>query len=148
MSLLACAPQNTTPPTPSAQPTAVPTPKPTPIPLATPAPAATVQQILVSSSLGLRVDEELLLIGDVVLSDGKKLAFDTAISLLTLNNQNPDLISLNPATRLIRGLKPGTATLTLASKTQPGVQLQVTIRVEAPGSGIDPNVALVDIEIE
>lgn len=146
--LLGCAPQNTSTPAPSAKPTAAPTPRPTPIPVATPAPAATVKEIQVSSSLGLRVDEELLLIGDVLLSDGKKLAIDTAMSLLTLSNQSPDLISLNPATRLIRGLKPGTATLTVASKTQPGVQLQVSIRVEAPGSGIDPNVALVDIEIE
>ncbi len=124
------------------------TPRPTPLPSASVSTEAKIQQILTSNELNLKVDEELLLIGDVLLSNGTKVSLDSVMPLLKLDNQNPDLLNLNAETRLVRALKAGTALVTVASKAQPDLKVLVTVRIETPAPGIDPNAALVDVEIE
>ncbi len=142
-----CSTQNASAPSPA--PTAiVSTPKPTPLPSGSVAPTLKIQQIITSGSLTLKVDEELMLIGDVKMSDGKQVSFDSVKTLLMLENLNPDLISLNPDTRLIRALKSGSATLVIGAKGVLGVQATVNIQIAGNTPGIDPNVALVDVEIE
>lgn len=149
--LVSCAPAKpTTVASPAPQPTAaaVETPRPTPLPSASITAEAKIQQILTSNELNLRVDEELMLIGDVLLSNGTKVSLDSVMALLKLDNQHPELLSLNAETRLVRALKPGTALVTVSSKSQPDLKVLVTVRIETPAPGIDPNVALVDVEIE
>lgn len=142
-----CSTQNTS--TPSPEPTViVSTPRPTPLPSVSVTPALKIQQILTTGSLNLKVNEELMLIGDVKMSNGQQVSFDSVKSLLMLENLNPDLISLNPDTRLIRALKSGTATLVIGAKGSLGVQATVNIQIAGNTSEIDPNTALVDVEIE
>ncbi|PKL75895.1 MAG: hypothetical protein CVV27_13015 [Candidatus Melainabacteria bacterium HGW-Melainabacteria-1] len=147
--LPACGPKPTEPKPAATTPSSAPaTPKPTPLPIATPAAAAQVQQIFTSPSLNLRVNEELMLIGDVLLSDGKKLSFDQVMSLIQLKNQSPELLLVDPTTRLMRALKAGTAVLAISAKNQTNIQMLVTVRIADGDAGIDPNIALVDVEVE
>ena len=150
--LASCAPKPaatvSTNPTPQASATSVPTPTPTPLPSASVPSEIKIQQILTSGTLSLRVDEELMLIGDVMLSNGQKVSLDSVKQLLKLDNQNPDLLLLNTDTRLLRALKAGTAIVAVSAKDQPDLKVLVTIRIETPAAVMDPNAALVDVEIE
>lgn len=149
MLLAGCPPQNTTQP--SAEPTSFPTikpPVPTPLPSVSLAPTAQIQQILTTTQLTLKVNEELMLIGDVVLNNGTKVSFDSVKNLLEVQNQNPALLSLDLNNRLVKGLQAGTATVLVSAKGNPAAQVLVTIQIEAVTASLDPNVALVDVEIE
>jgi len=148
--LTACGPDpnktaNPTNPAPSSAP---PTALPTPLPAAPVGLDAQIRSILSSQQLDLRVSEELMLIGDVTLSNGEKVSFDAVAELLQLENRNPDLLRLDVESRLIRALKAGTATVIISARQQPDLKLSITVRIAALSSGLDPNVALVDVEIE
>lgn len=155
--LIACAP---TPPqttvTPSARPGESPQPGPITQPTATPSPVNStppvstdqIRAILTNGELTLQVNEELMLIGDVEFSSGKKITFDSVLELLNFENKNPELLSLDASSRLVKALKAGTATVVIASKTRPDLKAPITIQILAVPTGIDPNVALVDLEIQ
>jgi len=145
--LVSCASKPANTPVPSPQPTEIPkaTAKPTPLPSAPV--AATVQQLITSSELNLKVGEEIMLIGDAMLSDGTKVSIDSIQSHLNLTNQTPDLLSLNVDTRLLKALKAGTAVIQVAAKDNPGLQVLVRVNIADNAETIDPNVALVDVQV-
>lgn len=150
--LVACAPPAPTQPSP--QPSAPtkasvqPQPQPTPVNSVAPTVEDKIREILTSRELKLLVNEELMLIGDVSMNSGKKITFDAVLELLKFENKNPDLLSLDPANRLVKALKSGTATVIIASKQQPQIQVPIKVIISAPAPEIDPNVALVDVEIQ
>ncbi len=139
-------PQVSPPPVAAARPAS-----PQPVPVA-PTPEqtvdATIQAILTSSSLSLQVNEELMLIGNLRLNNGQTVSFDELQNLLQLDNQTPTLLQLDAANRLVRALKAGQATVVISSRQNPNIKVPVTIDIVAPPPGIDPNVALVDLEIQ
>jgi len=153
--MTACAPtppQATPPASPAASvqpgPSAPPSPTPTPVNSAPPVSNDQIQAILTSGELTLQVNEELMLIGDVEFSSGKKITFDSVLALLNFENQNPDLLSLDASSRLVKALKAGTAKVVIASKARPDLKAPITITILPVPAGIDPNVALVDLVIE
>ncbi|MEZ0372987.1 MAG: hypothetical protein ACAI44_28100 [Candidatus Sericytochromatia bacterium] len=148
--LISCAPKPTdVKPSPAPQATAKPvTPSATPLPpVQSLTPNIHVQQIITTGELNLRVGEELMLIGDAMLSNGQKVSLDSVMSRLSLNNQNPDLMQLNSQTRVIKALKPGTAVVLVAATDNPGLQVLVRIQI-SDATAIDPNIALIDVEVE
>ncbi len=154
--LTACAPPQTAA-TPSARPSAVspqpgpstqPTPTPSPVNSTPPVSTDQIRAILTNGELTLQVNEELMLIGDVEFSSGKKITFDSVLALLNFENQNPELLSLDAGSRLVKALKAGTATVVIASKARPDLKAPVKIQIVPVPAGIDPNVALVDLVIE
>lgn len=146
--LAACTSQPTdSRPAPTASPSQAPTPTPTPLPTASVTPETTIQAILTSSLLNLKVNEEMMLIGDLQLSNGQRVSLDALLAQLELQNLNPDLLQLDPASRLIKALKAGTATVVIKARNGEGVTSRITVQIDNPTPGIDPNVALVDVEI-
>lgn len=147
--LASCAPQPANTPAPSPS-TAVPqaTPTPTPLPSASVAPAVKIQQLITSSELNLKVGEEIMLIGDAMLSDGTKVSLDSIQSRLNITNQTPELLKLDLASRLVTALQSGTAMIQLAAKDNPSLQITVRVNIAAKADELDPNVALVDVQIE
>ena len=135
-----------------------PTPKPatstaTPVPTATPSPAeiiseAQIKAILTSKTLDLQVNEELMLIGDIQLDNGVKRSFDQVQNLIKIKNNHPSLLSLDLKNRLIKALKAGTATVEIASLDNPQIKVLINVKIAPVTPGIDPNVALVDVEIQ
>ncbi|MGV3526818.1 MAG: hypothetical protein ACO1RX_21550 [Candidatus Sericytochromatia bacterium] len=146
--LVACTSQPTdSRPAPTASPSQAPTPTPTALPSASLTPETTIQAILTSPLLNLKVNEEMLLIGDVQLSNGQRVSLDALLSQIELQNLNPDLLQLEPSTRLLKALKAGTATIVIKARAAASISSRVTIQIDNPTPGIDPNVALVDVEI-
>lgn len=148
--LAACSsePATTSPsPAPSAAASLPAAPEATPQPEVSAA-AAQIQSILTSSHLDLQVNEELMLIGDVKLSDGQTLSFDRVQDLITLKNNNPELLSLDLPNRLIKAQKAGVATLEIASRQQSNIKVQVTVQISPATPDLDPNIALVNVEIQ
>lgn len=149
--LMACSPEPTSSaPIPSPQANSIPEASP-PVVTASPAIAiseAQIQAFLTSKTLDLQVNEELMLIGDIQLDDGTRRSFDQVQNLITITNNHPDLLSLDLKNRLIKALKAGTATVELAVRDHPTVKVLVTIKIAAVTPGIDPNIALVDVEIQ
>ena len=143
-----CGPSPARTQSPQAQPSASaePTARPTPLPSA--APDAPIQAILTSQELELRVSEELMLIGDVRLANGRQVSFDAVMNQLQLENQNPDLLQLDLQNRIIRALKAGTATVLISARNQPELRARITVQIAALADAIDPNIALVDVEID
>lgn len=146
--LNACGPTPERTQNPQVQPSAsaVPTARPTPLPSA--APDAPIQAILTSQELELRVSEELMLIGDVRLANGQQVSFDAVMNQLQLENQNPELLQLDLQNRIIRALKAGTATVLISARNQPELRTRITVQIAALADAIDPNIALVDVEID
>lgn len=122
-------------------------PRPTPLPSAELPSDALIEAIMTSQKLELRVSEELMLIGDVRLASGQQVSFDDVNDKLQITNQNPDLLNLEVQSRLIRALKPGIATL-LISARETDLQIRVTVQISDLTDSIDPNIALVDVEID
>ncbi|MEZ0370528.1 MAG: hypothetical protein ACAI44_15670 [Candidatus Sericytochromatia bacterium] len=146
--LISCAPKPTdVKPSPAPQATVKP-PTATPLPpVQSLTPNIHVQQIITTGELNLRVGEELMLIGDAMLSNGQKVSLDSVMSRLSLSNQNPDLMQLNTQTRVVKAIKPGTAVVLVAAKDNPGLQVLVRIQI-SDATALDPNIALIDVEVE
>lgn len=157
LSLLAsCFPEAKTPNTPSPQtpPQTAASSSPevaTPLPSSELTPSGapeTIQQILTSTALALQVNEELMLIGDLRLSSGRTVSFDELQARLRFENQNPDLLTLNTQSRLIKAIKSGEATVLISSLNNPELKIPVQIKITPAPSGIGENEALVDLEIK
>lgn len=147
--LVSCTSKPANTPAPTPQPTETPkaTAKPSPIPSASVPAAATLQQLITSSELNLKVGEEIMLIGDAVLSDGSKVSIDSIQNRLNLTNQTPELLALNTDNRLLKALKAGTAVIQVAAKDNPSLQVLVRVMIADNAETIDPNVALVDVQV-
>lgn len=146
--LNACGPRPARTQNPQVQPSAsaAPTARPTPLPSA--AADAPIQAILTSQQLELRVSEELMLIGDVRLANGRQVSFDAVMNQLELENQNPDLLAIDLQNRIIRALKAGTATVLISARNRPELRTRITVQIADLANAIDPNIALVDVEID
>lgn len=130
----------------SAQPTPTPQPQASATPLAVPS----VLRLLTSDQLRLKVGEELMLVGEVEMSNRERLSFDVVQTQLKIENHTPDLLKLNLMHRTITALKPGIAEIHIAplSYPQAGITIKVIIE-ETPPSAIDlNNVAQIELEIE
>lgn len=146
--LVSCTSKPANTPAPTPQPTETPiATKPSPIPSAPVPAAATLQQLITSSELNLKVGEEIMLIGDAVLSDGTKVSLDSIQNRLNLTNQTPELLTLNADSRLLKALKAGTAVIQVAAKDNPGLQVLVRVLIADNAEAIDPNVALIDVQV-
>ncbi|PIQ25886.1 hypothetical protein COW36_22385 [bacterium (Candidatus Blackallbacteria) CG17_big_fil_post_rev_8_21_14_2_50_48_46] len=119
-----------------------------PQPSASPVSIATVLKVITSENLQLQVGEELMLVGDVEMSDKRKLSFDQIQKQLKIENLKPDVLSLDIGQRLIKALKPGLAEVRISPLNQEKLGLTVKVLIVAPPPAIDPQVALVELEIE
>lgn len=155
--LVSCFPEAKTPNTPSPQ-----TPPQTVVsssaPGITPLPSETspalpgipemIQQILTSPQLALQVNEELMLIGELRLNTGRTVSFDELQSGLRFVNQNPELLTLNMQSRLIKAIKSGEAIVLISSRENPELQIPVRVNITPAPSAIGADEALVDLEIK
>lgn len=138
----------TRPPVAVGQPTPTPSTTPTPssVPSATPRPDARPVEIqLEGPALSLGVGEEMLLTGTVRFSDGTQLSLLQALAQLNIQATPPDVLRLDANQLLIRGLKAGDAQVRLQSRQSPELSRLIAVKVV---SGIDPNTAILDLEIE
>jgi hypothetical protein len=137
----------TRPPVTVGQPTPTPniTPTPSSVPSATPRPDARPVDIQLEGPLSLGVGEEMLLTGSVQFSDGTQLSLLQALAQLTVQVTPSDVLQLDVNQLLIRGLKAGDAQVRLQSRQSPELSRLIAVKVV---SGIDPNTAILDLEIE
>lgn len=153
LSLMACSPEATTPNTPQAQAPrlggamqiekAAEAVTPPPVQLT----AADIREIIASQELALNINEEMMIIGQVRLKDGRTLNFDEIERFLQIENQNPELVNLDFQNRLVRALQSGNALIQLSIKDQPNIKLDMRFTIAAPAPEIDPNIALVEVDI-
>jgi len=108
---------------------------------------ATIKRILTSGELKMQVGEELMLLGEVEMSDKSKISFDSIQNQLKIENLKPELLNLNTSQRLVKALKAGTAEVKITPIANQALGLTVKITIQAPPPAIDPNVALVELEI-
>lgn len=108
---------------------------------------ATIQRLLTSGELKMQVGEELMLLGEVEMSDKSKISFDSLKNQLKIENLKPELLNLNTSQRLVKALKAGTAEVRITPIANQALGLTVKITIQAPPPAIDPNVALVELEI-
>lgn len=149
----ACFPQAPNTSSPSPAPTAAASSQPSALPSAIasalpPDVNESIQQILTSGELALQVNEELMLIGTVRLSSGRTVSFDELASLLKIENQTPELLTLDVQSRLVKALKSGQATVLISARQNPEIKVPVSIIISAPPSAIGADEALVDLEIK
>ena len=135
----------TRPPVTVGQPSATPSPTPSAIPSATPRPDARPVDIRLEGPLSLGVGEELLLVGVVRFSDGTELSLLQALTQLNVQVTPADIVQLDVNQLLIRGLKAGDVQIRLQSRQSPELSRLITLKVL---SSIDPNTAILDLEIE
>lgn len=108
---------------------------------------ATIKRILTSGELTMRVGEELMLLGEVEMSDKSKISFDNLKNQLKIENLKPELLNLDTTQRLVKALKAGTAEIKITPIANAALGLTVKVTIQAPPPAIDPNVALVELEI-
>lgn len=125
-------------------------PLPTPQPQfsLSPAPSLSIQRLIASSYLRMRVGEELMLVGQVEMNNGERFDFDTVHTQLKIENRTPSLLRLDPVQRMITALQAGIAEIHLFSVSNPQVNITIQVFIENPPPSIDPNLALVELEIE
>lgn len=108
---------------------------------------ATIKRLLTSGELKMQVGEELMLLGEVEMSDKTKISFDSIQNQLKIENLKPELLNLNTSQRLVKALKAGTAEVKISPIANQALGLTIKITIQAPPPAIDPNVALVELEI-
>jgi len=146
-SLPGCFWQNQRPPVTVGQPSATPSASPVPsaLPSATPRPDARPTDIQLDGPLSLGVGEEMLLVGTVRFSDGAQISLLEALAQLNIQVTPADIVQLDVNQLLIRGLKAGDAQVRLQSRQFPELSRLIMVKVL---SSIDPNTAILDLEIE
>jgi hypothetical protein len=91
------------------------------------------------------VGEEMLLVGTVRFSDGAQISLLEALAQLNIQVTPADIVQLDVNQLLIRGLKAGDAQVRLQSRQFPELSRLIMVKVL---SSIDPNTAILDLEIE
>jgi PBP1b-binding outer membrane lipoprotein LpoB len=108
---------------------------------------ASIKRLLTSGDLKMQVGEELMLLGEVEMSDKSRISFDSIKDQLKIENLDPELLTINTTDRLVKALKAGLAEVRITPLANEKLSLVVKISIEAPPPAIDPNIALVELEI-
>ena len=111
----------------------------------------TIARIITRQTLKLQVGEEWMLNGDVQMDSLRVVRFESVAAQLVVENLTPELLALNSEQRLIKALKSGTAQIRIRSLLAEGPSVIVNIVIVSQSSvpsTLDPNVALLELEIE